>query len=329
LRFALTDIRIAKANEVSSDHVRLFLPGNLKAIAFRCVGQPLGEALLKAPAGQPLHLAGKLKLDSWQGAERAQLIVEDAPFLRHRKQASFVPKAASNDVSRSVRAAMIQISIPWIVEVLAAIDRVTRLDPNSDPFSNWVDLSKTKSSLDALYLNSVYIPHLRVSAQKAEELRKTIETTAQKHIDFTSKVTDQEIAQIRYLSSTLIEILKSELAIVPSFLVHPKGSHDLTILTKNGDQLFPEKTSAKAPETMTDMRETGKALAFELPTACGFHTFRVLEAVVKIYWDHITNGMERPRLQTLGAFSEELKDGVPLRGVTGGIARRAFRRWPG
>jgi len=77
-RFAFTDVRISKADVVGSDHVRLFLPGNLKAIAFRCVGQPLGEALLKAPGGQPLHLAGKLKLDSWQGVERAQLIVEDA-----------------------------------------------------------------------------------------------------------------------------------------------------------------------------------------------------------------------------------------------------------
>jgi hypothetical protein len=30
---------------------------------------------------------------------------------------------------------------------------------------------------------------------------------------------------------------------------------------------------SKAPETMRDCEEAGKALAFELGTACGFHLF--------------------------------------------------------
>ena len=77
-RFALSAVRIGKADVVGQDHVSLRLPGGLKAIAFKCVGQPLGTALLQAPGGMPLHLAGKLRLDTWQGNERAQLIVEDA-----------------------------------------------------------------------------------------------------------------------------------------------------------------------------------------------------------------------------------------------------------
>lgn len=51
---------------------------NLKAIAFRAAGNPLGDALLKARDGQRLHLAGTLTIDHWQGRETVQLRILDA-----------------------------------------------------------------------------------------------------------------------------------------------------------------------------------------------------------------------------------------------------------
>jgi len=51
---------------------------NLKAIAFRAAGTPLGDALLKARDGQRLHVAGTLTLDHWQGRESVQLRILDA-----------------------------------------------------------------------------------------------------------------------------------------------------------------------------------------------------------------------------------------------------------
>jgi single-stranded-DNA-specific exonuclease len=51
---------------------------NLKAIAFRAAGSPLGEALLKARDGQKLHVAGTLNIDHWQGRETVQLRIIDA-----------------------------------------------------------------------------------------------------------------------------------------------------------------------------------------------------------------------------------------------------------
>jgi single-stranded-DNA-specific exonuclease len=80
-RFAIRAARIVKADIVGNDHVRCILTGaeggRLKAIAFRAVGQPLGEMLLRT-AGLPLHIAGKLRLDSWQGRDGVQLVIDDA-----------------------------------------------------------------------------------------------------------------------------------------------------------------------------------------------------------------------------------------------------------
>jgi single-stranded-DNA-specific exonuclease len=49
----------------------------VRAIAFRSSDQPLGRALMQA-AGAPLHLAGRVKLEWWQGQPRVNFHIEDA-----------------------------------------------------------------------------------------------------------------------------------------------------------------------------------------------------------------------------------------------------------
>jgi single-stranded-DNA-specific exonuclease len=79
--FALPSHRISFADVVGNGHVRVSLAANsgdsLKGIAFKAADTPLG-AMLMAKRGQPLHLAGTLSIDTWQGAERVQFRVLDA-----------------------------------------------------------------------------------------------------------------------------------------------------------------------------------------------------------------------------------------------------------
>ena len=79
-RFAVTDLRVVRGEVVGEGHVRVLLAGNdgarLKAIVFRGADGVLGQALLQG-AGAPLHLAGNLRVDSWQDREGVQLIVDD------------------------------------------------------------------------------------------------------------------------------------------------------------------------------------------------------------------------------------------------------------
>lgn len=84
-RFAVVDARIVKADIVGAGHVRCILTsaggGRLKAIAFNCVDDDLGHALLTSggsSAGGRLHLAGTIRADSWQGRTEAQLVIDDA-----------------------------------------------------------------------------------------------------------------------------------------------------------------------------------------------------------------------------------------------------------
>lgn len=82
-RFAFAAQRVVKADTVGSGHVRCVLAdddaGRLTAIAFRAADQPLGQALL-AGGGRPLHVAGRLRSEVWQGRERLQLFIDDAAW---------------------------------------------------------------------------------------------------------------------------------------------------------------------------------------------------------------------------------------------------------
>jgi single-stranded-DNA-specific exonuclease len=73
------------ADKVSENHVRArFKSGDgaiVDAIAFRALDQPLGKALI-ASRGQPVHAAGTLSIDRWNGAERVQLRLSDIAPVR-------------------------------------------------------------------------------------------------------------------------------------------------------------------------------------------------------------------------------------------------------
>ena len=77
---ALPSHQLVYADEVGQAHLRVrFKSGDgaiVNGVAFRSIGQKLGNALI-AHRGQPLHVAGSLAVDRWQGTERVQFRVID------------------------------------------------------------------------------------------------------------------------------------------------------------------------------------------------------------------------------------------------------------
>src|SRR6201994_3712947 len=73
---ALPAHQLVYADEVGKAHLRVrFKSGDgaiVNGMAFRSVGQKLGNALVEN-RGQPLHVAGSLAVDRWQGTERGRV----------------------------------------------------------------------------------------------------------------------------------------------------------------------------------------------------------------------------------------------------------------
>jgi single-stranded-DNA-specific exonuclease len=86
-RFVLPAVRVKFPKVVGEAHLRCALEGSdgrrIDAVAFRAVGQPLGDTLAAA-AGMPIHVAGTVKRDTWGGRERLEFIIDDAAPLVSR-----------------------------------------------------------------------------------------------------------------------------------------------------------------------------------------------------------------------------------------------------
>lgn len=82
-KIGVANAMVVKANIVGSGHVSCIVTGSsggrLKAIAFNCVDSELGYALLNTQ-GRPIHLAGSLREDNWQGRSDVQLVIEDGAW---------------------------------------------------------------------------------------------------------------------------------------------------------------------------------------------------------------------------------------------------------
>lgn len=86
-RFAFPSVRVKFAKQVGEAHLRCVLEASdgsrLEGVAFRAVGQPLGD-LLQSNGGLPIHIAGSLKRDTWGGREKIELTIEDAADPRRQ-----------------------------------------------------------------------------------------------------------------------------------------------------------------------------------------------------------------------------------------------------
>ena len=80
-RFVIPVARLSYAAVAGENHVRGTLTGEeggrLAAISFNSLDTPLGQALLKSD-GAPLHVAGRLRVNTWKGHSKAQLLIDDA-----------------------------------------------------------------------------------------------------------------------------------------------------------------------------------------------------------------------------------------------------------
>ena len=206
------------------------------------------------------------------------------------------------------RRSVIRISLPWMMGVMSAIDQLGSIAANDLISKHWYSLFNAKSQIETLFTQSIYSSYLRISREKANVLHSLLEAMLNAHnSDHNKVISESDLWNLNYERNQFKTVFLSELSTLPSFLVVAKESYDVNLLIDEGTKLFPASLLKKAPEAVPDAMETGKALAFELGTACGFHVFRVTEAVLKRYWDDVSSGAKHPNLQTIGSYAAEME----------------------
>jgi hypothetical protein len=113
------------------------------------------------------------------------------------------------------------------------------------------------------------------------------------------------------ITSSLTEfehVLAAELTQMNLWLVVKKRGYDTTDLIEQGWVLFPQDLLQKVPEALTDVASATRCIAFNLPTAAGFHLHRVNESVLHRYYDAVMEGIPRPEGRNMGDYLAKMRE---------------------
>jgi hypothetical protein len=161
------------------------------------------------------------------------------------------------------------------------------------------------------FLKEQTIP-LDVSLTPAQELSTWLERMAQKIFAVGVKgapvIEAHELNLVRTRLDRFETVLNAELQKHLTYLVSQIGGLSMPLLVNKAEVNLPEDALPVIPDSVKkDFREAGRCLAFEVPTAAGFHAMRATEAVLRIYYKLVT-GKEPDRIDW-GTCTQELKKG--------------------
>lgn len=118
------------------------------------------------------------------------------------------------------------------------------------------------------------------------------------------RLTELEFTKIREAARAFDIALSIQLDHIDTYRVMPKGTHDTRKLIEHPEMRFGSLWGHLCDLTRDDWTSASRCLAFDLPTACGFHCLRAMEAAVIQY---LTARGEPPPKRNLGEYINSLK----------------------
>jgi len=108
---------------------------------------------------------------------------------------------------------------------------------------------------------------------------------------------------------TELEIsMNQEMNKMPIYFVTKRRAYSVDALINNAEQVFGvAEVALLNKRTLTDIRQAGRSIAFDLPTAVGFHSVRAVEAVARGYHT-IVVGTTLPDGTPLGPLIQALQN---------------------
>jgi hypothetical protein len=113
--------------------------------------------------------------------------------------------------------------------------------------------------------------------------------------------------QINWLSNRLNIILEGEFAVQPTYNVSPKRAFDIDTLIYAGSKVFTDTPGDFDAEEIYNLEQAGKCLAFEVPTAAGFHIFRAAEAVLRRFYLEVVGTLPKLKSRNWGVYISNLR----------------------
>jgi hypothetical protein len=123
-------------------------------------------------------------------------------------------------------------------------------------------------------------------------------------------------------------IFSAELQSLDTYFVSQKLGYVTHDLIERAEVLLPEHVRNDIPaEAQADIRQAGKCMAFDIPTAAGFHIIRATESIIRLFYEAILNRKPKAKMRNWGAYVKNLEQGGAETRITGFInhIRESYR----
>jgi len=136
-----------------------------------------------------------------------------------------------------------------------------------------------------------------------EEALKWLRKVKPEDMDKPDSSTDAKFRLIIDKAKTFETVLSEELVTSSAYSASKKGIYSTSDLIEHADKVFPASILDRfSPAIVREIQEAGKCLAFDIPTACGFHMLRATEGVLHEYYLAVGNPKKNDKLENWGAY---------------------------
>jgi hypothetical protein len=129
--------------------------------------------------------------------------------------------------------------------------------------------------------DQINIEFLPRAVERANELRKIIKRMYDKPVDISGSWLNTAL-------SAFETSLEDDLTRLPTYFIERTGAYSTDQLIGTAENVFPKdlRDNVIPQQAILDFRSAGSCLAYDLPTACGFHVYRATDAMLRHYCVH-------------------------------------------
>ncbi len=173
------------------------------------------------------------------------------------------------------------------------------------PLNTFSEMVNSAAAFLDLLLHKDNTPPLDVSRESAIALRAVIQKIQDLYVSDPTTIADETtFQQFSWAFMAFDNAFLLELGRLPVFYVTQKGVFDTRYLILDAAAVYHSYRDLLPQEAQKDTNEAGKCLAFNLPTAAGFHIARATETMIE---KEMKAFQATPHQNNWGAYVEALR----------------------
>jgi hypothetical protein len=204
---------------------------------------------------------------------------------------------------------MFQVNVFQFYRLGYRVNRLTRFDPDATVNDIAFDLQVARKDVERVLQETIF--HLPTVEREGNSLLKAIDRVLPPGIppsDLGKKVKPLILQRMVNTVRRFETVLDNELARADIYSVSQKAIYDTSLLIEHAELILSESVRAVLPDqARDDLRQAGRCLAFETPTAAGFHLFRAAESVIKKYYEKLAKHAWPHNQRDWGKYIVELR----------------------